>query len=249
MEVSQAEFRAALLNAEAPVPKGLLDGVGAPAGRRYAVYRNNVMVSLIEAMKVAFPTVHALIGEQNFESLAPVFVRMHPPKSPMMMHYGADFPDFLEGFQQLAHLGYLGDVARLDLAVRASYHAADAAPFDMTVLQQPPEMLAKLHLTRAPATHLLRSRWPLYDLWQRAYDENAPQPRAQAQAVLVTRPEFDPLVHLLPTGAATWLNSLLTAPIGVAVEAATAAAPAFDFAATLTLALQTNTFCTTEKDT
>ena len=247
MDVSQTEFCAALLNADAPVPTGLLDGAGAPAGRRYAVYRNNVIVSLIEAMKLAFPTVRALLGQQNFDSLAPIFVRAHPPASPLMMHYGINFPTFLEGFKPLAHLGYLGDVARLDLAIRASYHAADAAPFDPSVLQQPPETLAVMHLTCAPATRLLRSRWPLYDLWRRATQADAPKPRALGQAVLITRPEFDPAVHLLPTGAATWLIALETQNIGTAVE--TAAAPDFDFGATLTLALHSRAFCTSHKDT
>lgn len=248
MQVSQARFRAALLDADAPVPEGLCDAQGAPAGRRYAVYRNNVTVSLIEAMKVAFPSVRSLLGAQNYDSLVPMFVRAHPPASPLMMHYGVDFPAFLEGFTPLQHLGYLGDVARLDLMLRASYHAADAAPFDASVLQQPPETLAVQRLTLAPATHILRSRWPLFDLWRRAGDPDAPKPRAQGQAVLVTRAEFDPDVHLLPTGAATWLTALEHQGIGDAVENATAAAPEFDFGAALTLALHTHAFCTPEKD-
>ncbi len=249
MVVNQSRFRAALLDAKVPVPDGLLDGAGAPAGRRYAVYRNNVTVSLIEAMKVAFPLVRALLGHQNFDTLVPMFVRLHPPTSPLMMHYGADFPEFLEGFQKLDHLGFLGDVARLDLAQRASYHAADATPFDPSALQEPPEVLATLHLTQAPATRLIRSRWPLFDLWRRATQPDAPKPRVIPQAVLITRPTFDPEVHLLPSGAATWLNTLKTKPIGPSVEAATIAAPDFDFAASLTLALKSSAFCTPEKDT
>jgi tRNA U55 pseudouridine synthase TruB len=70
----------------------------------------------------------------------------------------------------------------------------------------------------------------------------------QGQAVLVTRPEFDPIVHLLPTGAATWLAALETQPLGSAVEAATAAAPNFDLAASLTLALHARAFRAPEKE-
>jgi len=249
MHVTQTEFRAALLDADAPVPSGLLDGAGAPAGRRYAVYRNNVIVSLIEAMKLAFPTVRALLGHSNFDSLVPMFVRAHPPESPLMMHYGIEFPSFLETFEQLAHLGYLADVARLDLEIRTSYHAADARPFDPVMLQAAPEVLAQMRLSRAPATRIIRSRWPLHDLWCRATQADAPQPRAIGQAVMITRPAFDPVVHLLPTGAATWLDALLTQDIGTAVEAAAAAAPEFNFTATLTIALQAQSFCAPQEDT
>lgn len=249
MEVTQEQFRAALLDVTAPVPDGLLDSAGAPAGSRYGVYRNNVTHSLIEAMKVAFPLVRSLLGAQNFDTLMPMFVRMHPPRSPMLMYYRADFPAFLEGFEPLKHLGYLGDIARLELDLRRLYHAEDAAPFDASILQRPPEALAETHLNIAPSTRLLRSRWPLFDLWHRATDPQAPAPRATGQAILITRPEFDPVVHLLPVGAATWFHALEAHPIGKAVEAATAAAPEFDFAATLTLALQTHAFCTPQKDT
>ncbi len=249
MPVSQSEFRAGLLDARLPVPEGLRDASGGPAGRRYGVYRNNVTVSLIEAMQAAFPLVRGLLGAANFDSLAPHYVRAHPPRSPLMMHYGTDFPAFLGAFEPLAHLGYLGDMARLDLALRASYHAADAAPFDTAVLQRPPEELARAQIALAPATQLLRSRWPIHDLWRKARDAQAPAPRAEGQAVLITRPEFDPEVHLLSIGAATWLTALRTEAMGPAVEAAEAAAPAFDFAASLMLALQAHAFCTTEKDT
>lgn len=248
MTVSQSQFRAALLDANQPVPGGLCDSAGAPAGRRYDVYRNNVVVSLVDAMKLAFPLVRQLLGTQNFDSLMPLFVRAHPPTSPLMMHYGADFPEFLDSLPQIKHLGYLGCAARFDLAMRRSYHAADAPPFDPSVLAAPPEDLANLRIQRAPATQILRSRWPLYDIWRRATDPAAPKPRNTAQAILITRSEYDPAPHLLPSGAATWFTALERCTLGQAIENATAAAPDFDFEATLSLALSSHAF-TTQKDT
>ena len=238
----QTTFHAGLLNAGLPVPHGLLGLDAQPAGKRYDVYRNNVTHSLIEAMKTAFPLVQRLIGTQNFDGLAAMFVRGHPPQSPLMMFYGTEFPDFLASFEPLAHIGYLPDAARLDLGLRRSYHAADCTALTAERLQAlPAETLETAALPCAPATIILRSDWPLFDIWYFNAVEGAPQPRALAQDVLITRPEFDPAPHALPAGAATWLEALNSGqPLDAASQTAAAADPDFDLTTCLTCALETH---------
>ena len=239
MTTSQSDFRQAILDATQPVPQGLSNGKGAPAGRRFSVYRNNVAVSLTEALRTGFPTIRKLLGDENFDGLAGMFLRQHPPNSPLMMHYGDKFPDFLSQLPALSHLGYLGDVARLELALRASYHAADRTAMPTETLQNiAPDDLANRRISLAPSLQIVRSKFPLYDIW--AFNMNqGPQPGAQAQNVLITRPEFDPEPHPLPIGGASFIMGLQSGQtFGEAVESTTQIAPDFDLGTTLGLLLK-----------
>ncbi len=203
-------FAAALLDPDQPAPAGLTDPQGAPAGRRFSVYRNNVAVGLKEALAASFPVVRKLLGDDFFGAMSGVFFRDHPPSSPLMMFYGEAMPDFLAVFPPVAHLGYLPDVARLELAIRHSYHAADAPAVGSEALGGlSPEALLALRPRLSPALRLVRSGWPVVSIW-RANTEGTPPPNSrQAEDALVLRPEFDPTVVLLPTGAADFIAALL----------------------------------------
>lgn len=235
--MTEAGFIAAILDADRAPPEGLNDGAGHPAGRRFGVYRNNVAVSLRAALHVAFPVIARLLGKTNMDGLAGRFLRAHPPGDPRLMLYGAVFPDYLAALPQLAHLGYLADVARLELALRQSYHAADAEPIAReTLAGLDPETLTAARAGFAPALHLLRSHWPVLDIWRFNTEAGAPKPRAGAQDVLITRPGFDPEPQLLPEGGADWIAALRGgASIGDALDAAQAGHPGFDPAPTLAL--------------
>ena len=221
MTVLQAEFTAGLLDPARPAPQGLSDGQGRPAGRRYDVYRNNVTASLAEALETGFPVVRKLVGDEFFRGMAVLHARAHPPRSPLMMHYGADFPAFLAGFGPARGLPYLPDVARLELALRRAYHAADAAPVDAAALAAiPPEALAETRMRFAPAVALIASDYPVWGIWQaNARDGAKPLPRAEA--ALVARPGLDPTVsHVAPEAAPVLAALIEGAPLGTALDAA-----------------------------
>ena len=231
--MSQSAFAAAVLDPEAPVPPGILGPDGLPAPKRFSVYRNNVAGSLTRALETAFPTVRALVGEEFFAAMAGIFLRAHPPRSRVLMLYGAEFPEFLETFQPVSSLGYLPDVARLEQAIRESYHAADSVPLPEAEFQRLIGAdMAGLRLQLAPSVRLVRSRWPIWSIWA-AHAEGGPPPHPVPEDALVLRPEFDPRPHLLPDRGGAFVASLLRGEsLGGAVEEA---GPALDLVAVLGL--------------
>lgn len=234
--MQQSDFTAAILDPAAAVPAGMVDPQGRPAGKRFNVYRNNLAASLSDALETGFPVLVKLLGPDSFRTLALIFSRAHPPTSRALSQYGAALPAFLEGFQPLAAYPYLADVARLELAIRRSYHAADTAPVDAAGLD--PDSLMELTPALTPATQIVASPYPIHGIWQRNTQAHAPKPQPVAEAVMVTRPEFDPIPHLLPPGGLAFARALDgRTPVALAIEATIHAAPGLDLAPLLTLFL------------
>ncbi|MFN4170246.1 MAG: putative DNA-binding domain-containing protein [Pseudorhodobacter sp.] len=218
----EAGFVRALLDPAQPPPAELRGPGGRPAGRRFDVYRNNVAASLTEALRAAFPAVQRLLGDAYFTALAVPFLRAHPPRSGLMMVYGAAFPDFIAGFPPLAHLPWLADVARLEQLLRESHHAADAVPIARSRLAglDPAALLAG-RIVLAPAVRLLRSDWPVQAIWSANLRGTMPPSDVRAEAVLVLRPGFDAEPQVIPGDMAVFLDHCLRgASVSMALDAA-----------------------------
>lgn len=209
---------AALLDPAAP----------APGGARFAVHRNNVVAGLVTALGEAYPAVRRLVGEDFFRAAAALFVRTHPPRSPVMLLYGAEFPDWIAAFPPAGGLPYLPDVARLERAWLEAFHAADAEPIDGAQLAAiPAARVAAVRFRPHPSLRLVASIHPIVSL--RA---GSPANLAAAETAVVARPGVEVSVRDAAPGEATLLAALLRgAPFGALAEVA--AGGAFDLAAEL----------------
>ncbi|MEM8855037.1 MAG: DNA-binding domain-containing protein, partial [Pseudomonadota bacterium] len=108
--------------------KGFHDGRGRDAGDRISVYRNNVVVSLADAIANTFAATGRMVGEDFMKAAAIAFAKANKPRSPLMFLYGDTFADFLARLPGLADYPQVPEVARIEYARVASYHAKDAAP-------------------------------------------------------------------------------------------------------------------------
>ncbi len=240
-----AGWSAALLDPTLPCPPGLVVWDASDATRRLAVYRNNVLGSLIDGLATSFPVVQALVGEDFFRAMAAVFVRAAPPRSAVLARYGDGFASFIAGFAPAGGLRYLPDIARLEHARIQAFHAADAPV--LTAADAAPalnlgERTGELRLVCHPAMHLVRSAHPVVALWA-AHQDDADIALAdidldQAESALVLRPALTVHVIALTPGAAAFARVLRSqADLASAAADAAQADPGFDLSATLSLLL------------
>jgi hypothetical protein len=240
-------FAAALLDADKPAPDFLTSASGVNDQRRFAVYKNNVTVSLVRALESNFPTITRLIGSEYFTALARIFVEKHPPKTRILNQYGAEFAGFLAAFEPLADYAYLGDVARLEQFWREAFHEADAAPVAVSELGQvAPHDIASLRFKAHPATRLLRSHYAAGSIFSanRSDNEYASFDPAKGEYALITRPHFECALRILDLAQGAFVSSLIAGEtLGEAAEKAAATDEHFDLASNISDVLQAGAFC------
>ncbi len=237
--MNQEQFAAAILNPELSVPEGLLQPDGSPATRRFNVYRNNVIVSLVDAIADGFPVVRKLVGDEFFRFMARRYVAANPPRSPLLFLYGQSFPKFVAEFSAADSVPYLADVARLEWARREAYHAADALPRDAGCLAGfGADEFPLLAFDLIPSTRILESRFPVQSIWLANVGTGTTEMPDSGEDVLVARPEMEIEMRRLPPGGARFINALLDGTeLGRAASLAELA-EGFELSSNITIMLQ-----------
>ncbi len=187
----QQQFVAHMYDADAPAPE-VLDG-RAPADGLLGIYTRTTYGNLTDVLKMSYPAVVNLVGEQFFTAAAQRFIQAHPSRSGNLEEYGAEFADFLAAFTPAQSLPYLPDVARLEWCYHLSSLADAPPPVAGDALTQFTEdVFPTLTFVFHPSVYLLSSEHPVARIWLAARDaeEGGDAPidvGAAGECVLVSR--------------------------------------------------------------
>ena len=234
----QREFAAAILDPRRAVPAGLVGPDGKFSLKRFSVYRNNVVVGLIETLRETYSAVEKIVGEGFFRIMAGGYVVVEPPQSPILLNYGAGFPDFIANFEPASSLGYLPDVARIERAWAESYNASEALPLDPSELTHvASDQFSEIQFVVHPSLRIVRSKLPALTIWQMNSEDGEPGPidfERGGQDILILRPVAEVEVRLMPEGSAEFLMALANGEtVSKALRAAVKANELFDLTANL----------------
>jgi hypothetical protein len=233
-ETTISAFAAALASPAAP-PPGVTHGrLGVSDARRFSVYRNNVAIGLIGALEARYSASRRIAGEDLFRAIARAFVHARKPRSPVMIAYGEDFPEFVAAFLASGAASEppcLADLARLENAWVEAYHAEDASIATVGDLGElSADQLPGTRIEFHPAARILRFSTPAATIWASCQPGGDPSEAkgAGAEDALVTRPDCDVRVRILPPLAYDFALRLREG--ATLIDAALAMNdPAFDF--------------------
>ncbi|QUX94093.1 DUF2063 domain-containing protein [Marinomonas sp. CT5] len=192
---------------------------------RFNVYRNNVFVSLIDALADIFPVTQRLVGEDFFRAMAREYVQLNPPKTPIISDYGESFSDFARHFEAAKSLPFLGDLVALEYSLLALTNAPEydtleheqiSAAFNNTA--DP----AFLHLLLPPTTQILVSPFAIGSIYLAHLGEG----NASLADIIISKSEYLLLLkshlyselHIVSHSEAIFIKQLMqNKPLGEAV--------------------------------
>src|SRR5258708_25065441 len=133
---------------------------------RLDIYRNTFLHGLTKALRLCFPVLQRLVGEEFFEGAVQVFIAEHPPRAAWLDQYGGKLPKFLRSFPPAMSIAYLGDIAELEWAVNGALHAPDAESLDIGRLGAiEADDQGRICFVANPSLRLLRLGQPVDDIW------------------------------------------------------------------------------------
>lgn len=134
---------------------------------RLDVYRQTIFENMINALRITYPGVWKLIGNECANSVAYTYCKKdkYLPKTGWLDDFGGDFPDFLSTLQQLSELPYLSDYAHYEWLKHLAYGAVDSksiSPQDLMTI--PEEEIDYIKLNFCPSVCIFQSKYPLFDI-------------------------------------------------------------------------------------
>ena len=171
-----ASFKAALLGEDVTFYQEIKAASEQEQEIRLNVYRNNIVVSLIDALADIFPVTQAAVGEEFFRAMSRVYLLAQQPTSPVISEYGIGFSDFIRTFEPADSRPFLADLAALEHAMLTLTHSEEyetlehQAVADAFAAVEDPSVL---QLNVPPTTQILAAPFAIGSLYNMYFSDGS----------------------------------------------------------------------------
>lgn len=173
------------------------------ADERLEIYRQTIYENMRNALKITFPGIWTLLGEECANNAAFAFCKLSKnlPKTGCLDDFGEEFPSFLGSLQELHPLPYLKDYASYEWIKHLAHSARRTPAISPLSLQSLPEQIIEdITFSLVPACYLFSSIFPLVEI-------NEIVKNAQANAITLNKkPSYAIIVGLKDDVYTFWIS-------------------------------------------
>jgi hypothetical protein len=188
--------------------------------RGLAIYQRNLQTNAISALRITFPTVIKLIGEDVFAYAVAQLIKQDPPSAGDWGLWGKNFSEVLQPLAALQEFPYVADIARLDFSLHVSGREKDNE-VDMNSMSLLATCeLDQLRVVLSPSVKLIVSEYPIVDIYNanhcqtkkndQSFNPSLDQAKQKlvenvGQTSLIYRPRYKPLVRAIESPEHDWI--------------------------------------------
>ena len=173
------------------------DLAGSPgrAAERFAIHVGGYRRRLSAALRVNYPVLYRVLGDEGFDQLAHAFVAASPSTERSIRWFGAALEEYLRDQPAALPHPALRDLVRMEWAISRALDAADEAPVTVKYMAgTSPHRWHRLRFVLHPSVRLLDLDWKVEPLWQAIKADEAaqmPEPERGSHGLLVWRQDLE----------------------------------------------------------
>lgn len=208
----QEQFQSHLLHRDEQVVQRIAGTRRVDNHTRLGIYADGYRLRLLEALRVDFPALHTLAGDDEFERIGRAYIDACPSEHFSIRYFGRLMSAFLAHDNRFRDMPVFAEMAAFEWALGLSFDAADDASVTVEAVAvipaaSWPEMRPRLH----PSVQRLDLCWNVPGLWNAIQEEQAPQPPVVAdhpQAWVIWRRSLQSYFRSAPVDEAWALDAL-----------------------------------------
>ncbi|MEA3301915.1 MAG: DNA-binding domain-containing protein, partial [Pseudomonadota bacterium] len=163
----QQQFIRLLVNGDRQIQSRIIGTQKVPVETRLGIYADAYRFRLIDALADSYPSVHTLLGDDDFIVLANAYIDHCPSQHFSIRWFGHQLPTFLQQTAPYSGSPALREMALFEWTLRDVFDAQDFTPLTMDDLRQlPAERWSDLRLQFNPTIQRIELSWNVPALWQ-----------------------------------------------------------------------------------
>lgn len=160
-------FQGCVLHGQPDMRGQVVGDARASADERIQVYVAAYRLRLLEVLQDNFTGLHALLGDEQFDSMGRAYLDAFPSTHPSVRRFGQHLEDFLRATAPYGEHPYLAEMAAFEWAQGLVFDAADEPQAGLdAVAALAPDAWAGLRFGLHAAVRQIAVRWNIPQTWQ-----------------------------------------------------------------------------------